>query len=48
MTEKDAVKCEHFRDERMWYLPIAAELPEVFERRLKTLLRKIYDGQEAA
>jgi tetraacyldisaccharide 4'-kinase len=48
MTEKDAVKCEHLHDERLWYLPITAELPEVFERRLKTLLRRVYDGQEAA
>ncbi len=48
MTEKDAVKCEHFNDERLWYMPIEAELPEVFERRFKTLLRKIFDGQKAA
>lgn len=48
MTEKDAVKCEHFADDRMWFLPIEAELPEVFERRFKTLLKKVFDGQEAA
>ncbi len=48
MTEKDAVKCEHFCDARFWYLPIEAELPEVFERRLKTLLKKVLHGQEAA
>ncbi len=48
MTEKDAVKCEHFCDDRFWYLPIEAELPDVFERRLKTLLKKIFDGQQAA
>ena len=48
MTEKDAVKCEHLADERFWYVPIDAELPEVFERRLKTLLKKVIDGQEAA
>lgn len=48
MTEKDAVKCEHFNDDRLWYVPIEAELPEVFERRFKTLLRKIFDGQKAA
>ncbi|MCB1749768.1 MAG: tetraacyldisaccharide 4'-kinase [Gammaproteobacteria bacterium] len=48
MTEKDAVKCEHFADQRMWYVPIDVELPEVFERRFKTLLKKVLDGQEAA
>lgn len=48
MTEKDAVKCEHFNDDRLWYVPIEAELPEVFERRFKTLLRKMFDGQKAA
>lgn len=47
MTEKDAVKCEHLGDDRLWYLPIEAALPEVFERRLKTLLKQVFDGQEA-
>lgn len=46
MTEKDAVKCEHLCAEHFWYLPIEAELPEVFERRLKTLLKKVLHGQE--
>lgn len=48
MTEKDAVKCEHFDDGRLWCVPIDAELPDVFERRLTTLLKRIFDGQEAA
>ncbi|MEQ8231824.1 MAG: tetraacyldisaccharide 4'-kinase [Gammaproteobacteria bacterium] len=48
MTQKDAVKCEHFADGRFWYVPLEVELPEVFERRLKTLLKKVIDGQEAA
>lgn len=30
MTEKDAVKCEVFADERYWYLPINAKLPDEF------------------
>ena len=46
MTEKDAVKCEHFADERFWFVPIEVELPEVFETRLKTLLKRILNGQE--
>ena len=48
MTEKDAVKCEHLKDDRFWYVPVAAELPDVFERRVKTLLRRVFHGQEAA
>ena len=48
MTEKDAVKCERFHDDRLWYVPVDAELPDVFERRLKTLLKRIFHGQEAA
>lgn len=48
MTEKDAVKCEHFGDPRLWYVPIEVELPEVFERRFLTLLEEVCDGQEAA
>lgn len=30
MTEKDAVKCESFADERYWYLPVVAELSDGF------------------
>jgi tetraacyldisaccharide 4'-kinase len=26
MTEKDAVKCRAFADERMWYIPVTASL----------------------
>ena len=48
MTEKDAVKCEHFTDLRLWYVPIDVELPDVFERRLKTLLQEVFDGQKIA
>lgn len=28
MTEKDAVKCSAFADDRLWYLPVAAALPD--------------------
>lgn len=48
MTEKDAVKCEHFADPRLWYVPIDVELPDVFERRFKTLLQEVFDGQKIA
>lgn len=30
MTQKDAVKCRHLADERHWYLPLEAELPQAF------------------
>lgn len=26
MTEKDAVKCQHFAQDNWWYLPVSAEL----------------------
>ncbi len=44
MTEKDAVKCLHFAGPEHWYLAISAELPEVFERRLDTVLQRRNDG----
>jgi tetraacyldisaccharide 4'-kinase len=28
MTEKDAVKCAAFADERCWYVPVTAEFSE--------------------
>jgi tetraacyldisaccharide 4'-kinase len=34
MTEKDAVKCAALADPRMWYLPVAAELPAADGARL--------------
>jgi len=48
MTEKDAVKCEHIADRRHWYVVLEAELPEVFERRLRVLLRQLSNGQKTA
>jgi tetraacyldisaccharide 4'-kinase len=34
MTEKDAVKCKYFADDRYWCLPIKAELPDEFSQQL--------------
>lgn len=34
MTEKDAVKCEKFVDERFFYLPVQAELPPDFSEQI--------------
>ena len=30
MTEKDAIKCRQFADQRHWCLPVTAQLPEAF------------------
>ena len=39
MTEKDAVKCRGFADERHWCLPVTAKLPETFSLALLERLR---------
>jgi tetraacyldisaccharide 4'-kinase len=44
MTEKDAVKCEHLGIPQCWYIPITAELPEVFVRRLSTVFSGAENG----
>jgi tetraacyldisaccharide 4'-kinase len=44
MTEKDAVKCEHLTMPHCWYIPITAELPEVFRRRLSTVFSGVENG----
>ena len=40
MTEKDAVKCEHFADERHWYVPVEAVLSSELESKLLTVLHR--------
>lgn len=40
MTEKDAVKCEEFSDERYWYLPITAKLDKKVEEELLKKLKR--------
>ncbi len=40
MTEKDAVKCQRFAGENMWYLPIAIEMNNDFDVQLLNLLEK--------
>ena len=44
MTEKDAVKCEAFADERCWYLPVRAQVDDS----LVALIEKRIRGPEAA
>ncbi len=38
MTEKDAVKCAPFADERCWYVPVTADFGESESRRLVDLI----------
>lgn len=38
MTEKDAIKCRQFEDDRLWYLLIKAELPQSLIEQLNPLL----------
>ncbi|HVN35633.1 MAG TPA: tetraacyldisaccharide 4'-kinase [Casimicrobiaceae bacterium] len=44
MTEKDAVKCEAFADERCWYLPVRAHVDDA----LVALIEKRIRGPQAA
>jgi tetraacyldisaccharide 4'-kinase len=41
MTEKDAVKCEHFANPKHWYLPIEAQLVDTFKIELLNKLKEI-------
>lgn len=38
MTEKDAVKCRRFADERHWYLPITAAMDDSFKAALASVI----------
>ena len=41
MTEKDAVKCHHLADDRMYYLPVKTQLTEELDKELKQLLTQL-------
>jgi tetraacyldisaccharide 4'-kinase len=47
MTEKDAVKCAGFADERFWALAVEAVMPPAFGQTILQKLRDI-DGRQAA
>jgi tetraacyldisaccharide 4'-kinase len=47
MTEKDAVKCAAFADERYWVLPVEADVDPAFGLEILKLLRK-RNGREIA
>ena len=44
MTEKDALKCETFADERCWYLPVRVHIDPALVSRVEEALR----GSQAA
>lgn len=46
MTEKDAVKCQKFSDERHYYLPVQAELSEEFEHDFLMKVSLIFKNKE--
>jgi tetraacyldisaccharide 4'-kinase len=39
MTEKDAVKCQGFADERFWYLPVKAKMSDDFKKQFMVALQ---------
>ena len=41
MTEKDAVKCQNFAQDNLWYLPVDAKLNTSFEEQLRHELQRI-------
>ena len=41
MTEKDASKCKHFGNTKIWYLTIEAELPNEFIAAIDKKLKNI-------
>lgn len=45
MTEKDAVKCRQFSNERCWVMPIDATFPADFEQHILTLLGRVHGSK---
>ena len=41
MTEKDASKCKHFNNNKIWYLAVEADLSNQFINELDNRLKKI-------
>jgi tetraacyldisaccharide 4'-kinase len=41
MTEKDAVKCEKFADNRYWYLPVAAQVNDNLAENILTVINEL-------
>lgn len=47
MTEKDAVKCTGFVNDKHWYVPVSVHLPDTFYSQLLNLLKN-HHGQKTA
>ncbi len=43
MTEKDAVKCREFANDKLWYLSVDAKLPDVFLTNFRLALEQLRD-----
>ncbi len=41
MTEKDASKCKHFRNTKIWYLTVEADLPDDFIKQIDQKLKQL-------
>jgi tetraacyldisaccharide-1-P 4'-kinase len=41
MTEKDASKCKHFNNNKIWYLAVEADLSKQFIDNLDSKLKKL-------
>jgi tetraacyldisaccharide 4'-kinase len=48
MTEKDAVKCLKFADERMWFVPASAQVDDAFFTRLLEMIPETHDRPKTA
>ncbi len=48
MTEKDAVKCKQFADSRMWFIPVTANLEEIFYQHILAKLQQPDDRQKTS
>ncbi len=44
MTEKDAVKCQGFAADNLWYIPVSAELSKSFRQKLLSKLNHLLDA----
>ncbi len=41
MTEKDASKCKHFNNNKIWYLAVDADVTDSFIEKIDTKLKSI-------
>jgi tetraacyldisaccharide 4'-kinase len=48
MTQKDAVKCRRWANDRFWYLEISADLPEALTLGIMQRLKELPHGEEPA